>query len=86
MTAGMEFLADHGVTPIINVFHADPGTPLYSHPEPSLDRIQEMGEILEGIFSRHSFMRPFYMNCGRNSIDTEAYLRLFSQTAQGNAG
>jgi hypothetical protein len=81
MTAGMEFLAAHGVTPIINVFHADPGTPLYSHPEPSLARIQEMGEALEGIFSRHSFMRPFYLDCGRNSIDTEAYLQLFSQAA-----
>lgn len=81
MTAGMGYLADHGVTPIINVFHADPGTPLYSHPEPSVARIQEMGQVLEGLFRRHDFMRPFYLHCGRNSIDTEAYLGLFSQNA-----
>jgi hypothetical protein len=79
MTEGMEYLAEHGVTPIINVFHADPGTPLYTHPEPSIGRIREMGAVHESLFRRYSFMKPFYMNCGRNSIDTEAYLGLFSQ-------
>ena len=38
-----------------------------------------MGSVHEDLFSRYSFMKPFYMNCGRNSIDTEAYLGLFSQ-------
>lgn len=81
MTAGMNFLAQHGVTPIVNVFHADPGTPLYSHPEPTIDRIMEMGSVHEGLFRQYDFMRPFYLHCGRNSIDTEAYLGLFSQLA-----
>ncbi|NSC25220.1 hypothetical protein FM076_30350 [Streptomyces albus subsp. chlorinus] len=79
MDTGMEFLSGYGVTPIINVFHADPGTPLYSHPEPSIERIREMGTSLERLFREHSFMTPFYMSCGRNSIDTEAYLGLFSR-------
>lgn len=78
MVRGMRFLAGHGVTPIVNVFHADPGTPLHSHLEPSVDRITEMGVTQEKLFREFGFMRPFYLHCGRNSIDTEAYLRLFS--------
>jgi len=81
MTAGMRFLADHGVTPIVNIFHADPGTGLYTHPEPSVERMQEMGQEQEALFRAHKFMKPFYLHCGRNSIDTEAYLGLFSALA-----
>jgi hypothetical protein len=86
MTRGMRFLADHGVTPIVNVFHADPGTPLYDHQEPTIERILEMGGEQEALFREHEFMRPFYMNCGRNSIDTEAYLSLFSALGQQTRG
>lgn len=82
MALGMRFLAEHGVTPIINVFHADPGTSLYAHPEPTIERILEMGLEQEALFRAHKFMRPFYLNCGRNSIDTEAYLGLFSGLAE----
>jgi hypothetical protein len=86
MTAGMRFLATRDVTPIINVFHADPGTPLHSHPEPSIDRIRQMGQEHESLFSEHDFMHPFYQDCGRNSIDTEAYRGLFSQLPVGMVG
>lgn len=86
MTRGMRFLADHGVTPIVNIFHADPRTPLYNHPEPSIERILEMGYEQEILFREYEFMRPFYMHCGRNSIDTEAYLGLFSVLARKTRG
>ncbi|MGH3156557.1 MAG: radical SAM protein [Streptosporangiaceae bacterium] len=85
MARGMRALAGQGVTPIVNVFHADPGTPLHSHPEPTIGRITEMGTLQEALFGEFPFMRPFYLRCGRNSIDTEAYLGLFSALAQAPA-
>jgi hypothetical protein len=77
MTEGMSLLAGQGIIPVINVFHPDPETPLSTHPAPSAERILEMGRSLQEVFSRAPFARPFYMRCGRNSIDTEAHLRLF---------
>jgi hypothetical protein len=77
MQEGMELLAHDGVTPIINVFHPDPETPLHSRPSPSVERILSMGAGLQEIYDRSSFSRPFYSNCGRNSLDTEAFRGLF---------
>jgi hypothetical protein len=77
MVSGMERLADVGVTPIINVFHADPETPLADFPSPTTDQIIRMGRHLQAIYSASPHMRPFYLDCGRNSIDTEAYRQLF---------
>jgi hypothetical protein len=77
MQAGMEFLAKGGVVPVINIFHADPDTPLHRRPPPSPERILEMGTSLQAIYERMPPFKPFYMDCGRNSIDTEAYLGLF---------
>lgn len=77
MRAGMELLADGGVVPVINVFHADPDTPLHRHPTPSPERILVMGRALQEVYGRLSPFSPFYLDCGRNSIDTEAYRRLF---------
>jgi hypothetical protein len=77
MDVGMDYLAKNGVIPVINVFHADPGTPLYRYPTPSTERIMEMGKSLQLIYERIGPVQPFYLNCGRNSLDTEAYLRLF---------
>jgi hypothetical protein len=80
--AGMERLATDGVTPVINVFHADPGTPLASHPVPTADRILELGLALEDVYTANAFMRPFYLDCGRNSLDTEASRSLFSRSPE----
>ena len=74
---GMDELADDGVTPIVNVFHADPETPLESHPVPDPNEIRAIGLALQGVYRLHEFARPFYRDCGRNSIDTEAWLGLF---------
>lgn len=77
LAAPMRRLAERGVTPVINVFHADPETPLARHPAPSREQIVRMGQHLQAIYADMPEVRPFYMNCGRNSIDTEAYLQLF---------
>jgi len=74
---GLFELAGDGVTPIVNVFHADPETPLARHPVPDAGSIRAMGQVLQEVYQRHEFARPFYLNCGRNSIDTEAWLGLF---------
>lgn len=76
---GMMALANGGVTPIINVFHPDPGTPLEHHCAPTVADIMEMGALLQDVYSLHDFMTPFYSGCGRNAIDTEAYLKLFKE-------
>jgi hypothetical protein len=77
MSQGMGLLASSGVIPIINVFHPDPETPLAGRPAPSVERIMEMGKELQRIFGESEFSRPFYQGCGRNSLDSEAHLRLF---------
>lgn len=76
LSEGIEFVSSRGVVPTINIFHQDPGTRLENHPKPSVSMMNEMGTLLQKAFVKHSFI-PFYMNCGRNSIDTEAYLGLF---------
>lgn len=77
MKLGFERLAGIGVTPIINVFHADPGTALANRLAPSVAEISAMGKLLQKTYQKNNFMRPFYMGCGRNAIDTEAYLGMF---------
>lgn len=73
---GLNFLAENGVNPVINVLHTDPETPLEGFPNPRPETILEMGSRLQQVYRKHG-SKPFYMNCGRNSIDTEAYKNLF---------
>lgn len=74
---GLVELAGDGVTPVVNVFHADPATPLEHHPVPDADAIRAMGQALQEVYRQHAFAHPFYLDCGRNSIDTEAWRGLF---------
>lgn len=73
---GLHYLAEQGVNPVVNVLHTDPETPLENFPNPSTEVIMEMGRRLQAVYQEYS-LRPFYMNCGRNSIDTEAFKKLF---------
>lgn len=75
---GLHALGKLGVTPIINVFHPDPGTDLETKPAPSVSEILSMGSALQNVYSKYNFMKPFYNHCGRNAIDTEAALGLFN--------
>ena len=74
---GLDFVFSKGAVPVINVFHPDPGTPLESHPAPPVEQIMAMGRALQGAYDQHEFARPFYDHCGRNSLDSEAHMRLF---------
>lgn len=74
---GLNYVSKLGVTPVINVFHADPETPLMQHPLPSPNEIMNMGQLLEQIYIDYNVSRPFYDGCGRNSLDSEAFLKLF---------
>lgn len=74
---GLYYLAERGITPIINILHTDPDTPLENFPNPSINNIFEMGKALEEVYTKYD-MKPCYEDCGRNSIDTESYKKLFS--------
>lgn len=77
LTHGMRSLANSGITPVINIFHPDPLTELESYPAPRVNSILNMGKALQAIYKENSYMKPFYSDCGRNSIDSEAYKGLF---------
>lgn len=76
LSKGLTYLAERDVTPIINILHTDPGTPLAHKSPPSVTDIINMGKILQNIYTEHN-MKACYEDCGRNSIDTEAYRNLF---------
>lgn len=74
--AGILFLAEHGVAPIVNVFHNDYGTVLQHHKRPSTDELLTIGRALQEVYQKYSFT-PYWNGCGRNSIDYEAKELLF---------
>ena len=77
LAQGLAYLAERNVIPVINVLHTDPGTPLEHFPNPSVETAWRMGELLQGTYRRLGRFVPFYENCGRNSIDTEAHRGFF---------
>lgn len=74
---GIHFLAEHGVCPIINVFHNDFGTPMQNYKRPSVEELLEVGKELQAIYSKYGFT-PYWDGCGRNSLDYEAKEGLFT--------
>ncbi|HEX7984342.1 MAG TPA: radical SAM protein [Duganella sp.] len=81
LRAGMEHVARLGGTPVVNVFHADPETPLAGFAVASPPAIHQMGSALQQIYRQYAVARPFYENCGRNSLDSEAHRGLFGARA-----
>lgn len=77
LSAGMRRLAEIGVAPVINVLHVDPGTKIASDLMPSVETVLAMGSALQELYLEYGF-EPFYQNCGRNSLDCEASLGLFT--------
>ncbi|MEE9217125.1 MAG: radical SAM protein [Anaerolineales bacterium] len=73
---GLYRMAEIGVAPAVNVFHSDAGTPLECHPRPKVDQLLEIGRHM-GIIFRENGWVPFIRDTGRNSLDTEAFLRCF---------
>ncbi len=75
---GADFFAKHGIVPVVNVLHVDPGTKMKESDKPSAEYILKLGKILQRIYSKHGF-EPFYNHCGRNSLDTEAYEKMLGE-------
>lgn len=76
LAKGIEHLGKLGVVPVINVLHTDPETPLEGYPNPGVEYIMNAGRLLQVAYREFGW-QPFYEDCGRNSIDTEAYRQLF---------
>lgn len=72
----IDFLADRGVVPVVNILHRDPGTPCEGFPPVAVEFIAAVGRRLQDTYAGRGYT-PFYGKCGRNSIDYEAYLGLF---------
>jgi hypothetical protein len=79
LNEGLNDLAQRGITPVVNVFHPDPGTPLATRRAPTYAEILAMGRALQSVYATHH-LRSFYTGCGRNSIDTEAERHMFPST------
>ncbi|WP_139232789.1 radical SAM protein [Duganella sp. CF458] len=79
LRAGLAHVARLGGTPVINVFHADPETPLAQFPVAAPAAIHQMGWALQETYQQFGISQPFYDNCGRNSLDSEAHRRLFQR-------
>ncbi|MDR2535775.1 MAG: hypothetical protein LBD29_07060 [Treponema sp.] len=78
LTWGISSMIADGIIPVINVLHIDPDTLMNSDQHPSFEYIMEAGRLLQKAYTQLSpTFRPFYLNCGRNSLDTEAYRKLF---------
>lgn len=80
LSQGLRHSFSLGAIPVINVFHADPGTPLSDHPLPDRDEIIAQGVSLQNIYQEYNFSRPFYEHCARNALDAEAHRALFSES------
>lgn len=75
---GIKEMIDSGIIPVINVLHVDPHTKMQQEQRPSPEFILKAGALLQKAYSKlTSNFLPFYYRCGRNSLDTEAYLKLF---------
>jgi hypothetical protein len=79
LSVGIETTIQIGAIPVINILHTDPNTEMYSFPNPTPEMILEMGSMLQQFYADCDFIKtPFYENCGRNSIDYEAFNKMFS--------
>lgn len=73
---GIDFLASNGITPMINILHRDPNTPIAAIDPILPSFIWDVGNYLQDIYREYA-MAPVYSNCGRNSISGEAFKGLF---------
>ncbi|MBC3365333.1 radical SAM protein [Pseudomonas sp. SWRI154] len=74
---GIEYFGEMGVVPAVAVFHPDAGSQYASRQRPSLDFLKSLGKKMSEIYQREGF-KPLIEGSGRNSLDTEAYLKGFA--------
>lgn len=73
---GMEYFSRMGVVPAVAVFHPDAGSHFSRRPRPDAAFLRKVGLAMSDIYEHNGFV-PFIEGSGRNSLDTEAYLRGF---------
>lgn len=75
--AGIKHLASIGVTPIVNVFHNDHGSHFEHLSRPPFEDLLEIAYALQETYREYD-LTPYWIGCGRNSLDYEAQQGWFS--------
>lgn len=70
---GMEEILDRGIGLATNVFHADPGTALAHHPQPTEDEIIALAEYEDTLYQKYPKAGTIYDVSMRNTIDWEVH-------------
>jgi hypothetical protein len=73
---GARALAELGVSPIINVYHSDRYSRLGMGTRPTFRDLAAVATELQSLYAEFP-IKPYWRNCGRNSIDAEAQRGLF---------
>lgn len=74
--AGATALAQLGISPIVNVYHSDRHSRLGLSVRPTFAHLSTIALALHQLYNRFP-LKPYWRNCGRNSIDAEAKRGLF---------
>lgn len=75
--SGYRALADMGVSPISNCYHSDKASQLGLTERPTPHYYRKIAEGLANLYAQYP-IQPYWHGCGRNSLDHEASLGLFS--------
>ena len=70
---GMHAILDRGIGIATNVFHADPGSVMARHAQPSVADITELAEAEARLYERYPEARTIYDVSMRNTIDWEVH-------------
>jgi hypothetical protein len=76
--AGASALANIGISPIINIYHSDRHSRLGLGSRPSFEALADIALGLQSLYDTFP-LKPYWRNCGRNSIDAEASRGLFRE-------
>ena len=70
---GMEEILSRRIGLATNIFHADPGTPMENHPQPSEEDITALAECEHRLYREYPEARTIYDVSMRNTIDWEVH-------------
>ena len=73
---GARALAEMGISPIINIYHSDQHSRFGLGGRPKFSQVSAIASDLHALYQQFPVL-PYWRNCGRNSIDSEAERGLF---------
>jgi hypothetical protein len=73
---GARALAEMGVSPIINIYHSDRHSRLGLSVRPTFAYLAQIAHGVQELYDTYP-LKPYWRNCGRNAIDSEASHGLF---------